>query len=113
MSAQYLDIEDVPESLQKKVHQSLAFKTGKFVWRIKFNTPMNPSTVNATNMFLTNEFGEVIKTNIRYDIPNNTIEVSPLEPYAEVLFYYLNITTKVQSKGGQKLKEPIKIKFKL
>ncbi|MBO5237150.1 MAG: Ig-like domain-containing protein [Lachnospiraceae bacterium] len=113
MAAQYLDIEDVPESLQKKVHQSLAFKTGSFVWRVKFNTPLNPATVNAANMYLTNEFGEVVKTNIRYDIANNMIEVAPLEPFTEGLFYYLNITTKVRSKGGQRLKEPIKIKFKL
>ena len=113
MAAQYLDIEDIPESLQKKVHQTLAFKTGNFVWRVRFNIPLNPSTVNAANMFLTNEFGELVKTNIRYDIENNMIEVSPLEPYAEGLFYFLNITTNVRSKGGQKLKEPVKIKFKL
>ena len=50
---------------------------------------------------------------IRYDIPNNMIEVTPLEPYTEGLFYFLNITTKVRSKGGQRLKEPVKIKFKL
>ncbi len=111
--SKYLDIEEVPETLQKKVHENLAFRTGNFVWRVKFNTPLNPSTVNATNMYLTNEFGNSIKTHIRYDIDHNIIEVTPLEPYAEGIFYYLNITTKVRSKGGQYLKEPVKIKFKL
>jgi hypothetical protein len=64
-------------------------------------------------MYLTSEFGKAIKTNIRYDIANNTIEVSPAEPYAEGVAYYLNITTKVQSKGGQNLKKPVKLRFKL
>ncbi|MBQ8983271.1 MAG: Ig-like domain-containing protein [Lachnospiraceae bacterium] len=113
MAAKYIEIEEVPEDLKRKVHQSLAFKTGNFVWRVKFTTPMNPSTVNSTNMYLTSEFGETIKTNIHYDILNNTVEVSPAEPYAEGVSYFLNITTEVQSKGGQKLKAPIKLRFKL
>ena len=33
--------------------------------------------------------------------------------YAEGVFYYLNISTKVRSRGGQQLKKPIRIKFKL
>lgn len=113
MGANYLNIEDVPESLQKKVHQSLAFRTGNFVWRVKFSTPLNPSTVNATNMYLTSEAGELLKTSIRYNVEENMIEVQPLEPYAEGVSYYLTITTKVRSKGGQRLKEPVKIKFNL
>lgn len=112
MAAQYLDIEEVPEGLQKKVHQNLAFKTGNFIWSVKFNTPMNPSTVNAANMYLTTEFGELVKTNIRYNIKNNTIEVAPLQAYESGISYYLNITTKVRSKHGQHLKKPIKVKFK-
>ncbi len=39
MAAQYLDIENVPEDLQKKVHQNLAFRTGSCVRRLKSNTP--------------------------------------------------------------------------
>lgn len=113
MARQYLEIEDVPESLEKKVKQRLAFRTGNFVWRVKFSTPLNPQTVNATTMYLTDEMGNSIKTGIRYDAKDSMIEISPLEPYAEGLFYYLNITTKVRSKGGQKLKEPIRVKFRI
>lgn len=113
MAAQYLNIEEVPETLQKKVHQNLAFKTGDFIWRVKFSTPLNPSTVNGTNMYLTSETGDMIRTDIQYDAQNNMIEVAPLEPYTEGVAYYLNITTNVRSRGGQKLKEPIRIKFKL
>jgi hypothetical protein len=113
MGSQFLQIDEVPDNLKQKVHQSLAFKTGNFVWRVKFSTQMNPSTVNAANMYLTSEFCDTLKTNIHYDIANNTVEVSPAEPYAEGITYYLNITTKVQSKGGQKLKAPVRLKFKL
>lgn len=113
MAVQYIEFGEIPDNLKQKVHQSLAFKTGNFVWKVRFSTEMKPSTVNATNMYLTNEFGESIKTNIRYDIPNNVVEVSPAEPYAEGIKYFLNITTNVQSKGGQKLKAPVKLQFKL
>ena len=113
MAAQYLEIDEVPESLKRSVHQNLAYKTGDFICKLRFTTPMNPSTVNSTNIYLTSEFGEMVKTNIRYDIANNTIEVSPAEAYTEGISYYLNITTKVQSKGGQKLKAPVKLRFKL
>lgn len=113
MATNYLKIEEVPEALQKKVHQNLAFRTGNFVWRVKFSTPLNPSTVNATNMYLTSETGELLKTDIRYDAENSMIEVQPLEPYAEGVSYYLTITTKVRSRGGQRLKELVKIKFNL
>lgn len=113
MATQFLNIQEVPEDLKRKVHQSLAFRTGNFVWRVKFTAPMNPATVNNTNIFLTDEFGKTLKTNIRYNVQDNNIEVSPGEPYAEGVGYYLNITTNVQSKGGQKLKSPIRIKFNL
>lgn len=113
MATNYLNIENVPEELESKVQQSLAFKTGSFVWRVKFNTPLKPSTVNSTNMYLTSDGGGLVKTNIRYDIENNMIEVSPLEPFAEGVTYHLNITTNVRSKGGQKLKKPVTVTFTL
>lgn len=109
----YLDIEEVPEQLQKKVRQNLKFRTGNFVWRIRFNIPLDSSTVNSSNMYVSDESNAPLKTSIRYDIENNTIEVEPLEPYARDAYYFLNITTKVKSRGGQKLKEPVKLKFKL
>ncbi len=113
MGTKYLEIEDVPENLQKKVRQNLAFRTGNFVWRVKFSTPLNPTTVNSSTMYLTSELGETLKTKIRYDVEGSMIEVEPQEPYAAGMYYYLNITTKVESRGGQKLKSPIQIKFKL
>lgn len=113
MAVQYLNIENVPADLQEKVHQNLAFRTGNFVWRVKFSTPLNPSTVNASTMYVTNEQGLPVNANIRYDTNTNMIEIEPKEAYAEGIFYYLNISSKVRSRGGQRLKDPIRIKFKL
>ena len=48
---------------------------------------------------------------LRYDATNNYIEIEPLEAYAQNESYILVITKNVESKGGQKLKNEIKLKF--
>lgn len=113
MPRQFLDIEDVPEELKAKVKQDLKFKTGIFVWRVRFNTPLDPSTVTNESMFVSTNTGERMQAKIRYDAENMQIEVEPLVPYAQDEYYYLNITTLVKSKNGQKLSKPLQIKFKL
>lgn len=111
--ANYVDIEAVSAGLEDKVSQSLKFRTGKFVWRVKFNIPLDPRTVNNVNLFVTTLGQSPLRTNIFYDSLNNTIEIEPLEAYAQQESYILNITTAVKSKGGQKLKAPIKLQFKI
>lgn len=113
MSKHILDIEDIPPHLANKVKQSLRFKTGNFVWRVRFNTPLNPKTVNNSTMYVTNSQNQKLHTHIRYDIQNELIEIEPLEPYAPNEYYNLIISADVKSKGGQTLKEPVQIKFKL
>ena len=41
------------------------------------------------------------------------IEIEGIEAYATSELYTLHITTKVKSRGGQSLKEPVQVKFKL
>ncbi len=113
MGRQFLDIEDVPEDLKTKVKQDLKFKTGIFVWRVKFNTPLDPNSVNNDTMFISSVDGKRLEAKIRYDALENQIEVEPLVPYAQDEFYYLNITTNVKSKNGQRLSKPYQIKFKI
>ena len=52
-------------------------------------------------------------TKFNYNDADMEIEVEPLEAYAKDTDYYLNITTRVKSRGGQHLKEPIQVKFRL
>lgn len=109
----YLDIESMSDGLENKVKQNLKFKTGKFIWRVKFSTPLDARTVNNVNLFVTNTNGKVLSTTIRYNAEDSVIEIEPLEAYAQHESYTLNITTKVQSRGGQKLKAPVRLQFKI
>ena len=113
MAKHILDIEDIPPSLSNKVKQNLKFKTGNFVWRVRFNIPLDPKTVNKDTMFVTNSANQKLHTSIWYNLKDEMIEIEPLEPYATNEYYYLVITTNVHSKGGQSLSEPVRIKFKL
>jgi hypothetical protein len=113
MASNYLEIETNSEELQRKIRQDIRFRTNKFVWKVKFNTPLNPKTVNNVNLFVTNQSQMMLPSYIRYDASNNTIEIEPLEPYSSTETYTLNVTTKVQSKGGKNLRAPIKINFKM
>lgn len=113
MAKHLLDIEDIPPQLANKVKQDLKFKTGNFVWRIRFNIPLDPKTVNKDTMYVTNSQNQRLGAYIRYDTKNEIIEVEPLEAYSTNELYALTITTDVKSKGGQSLKEPVQIRFKL
>lgn len=111
--ANYVDIESVSSGMENKIRQDLKFRTGKFVWRIKFNVALDPKTVNNVNLNVTTSNGSPLLTEIRYDTLNNIIEIEPLEAYAQHESYILNVTTEVKSKGGQNLKAPVQLQFKI
>jgi hypothetical protein len=113
MAPKYITIENVTGASQGRVKQSLKFKTGNFVWRIKFTAPLNPATVNNQNLYVTSMNQVPLKTNIRYDSVNNFIEIEPLEPYSKNESYLLHVTNNVMSKKGQKLSDDIIIQFKV
>lgn len=113
MVHKFLEIEEVPSKYTDKVKQDLKFKTGNFVWRVKFNTPLDPASINKESMYITDLDGTRRPAAILYDATKNQIEVEPINAYAQDVYYKLHITTKVKSKGGQHLKDPIELKFKL
>ena len=51
--ANYLEFESMSAGMENKVKQDLKFKTGNFVWKIKFNVPLDPKTVNNVNLYVT------------------------------------------------------------
>ena len=77
----YVEIEST-SGLDQAVRQSLKFKTGNFVWRVRFNTPLDPRTVNSNTMYVTSGSG-MLKVNISYDSSRNEVQIEPLEPYAK------------------------------
>lgn len=113
MASKYITIESVKGSGQSKVKQNLKFKTGSFVWRIKFTAPLNPSSVNNRNLYVTNLKQVPLQTNIRYDTVNNCIEIEPLAPYEKNESYLLHVSSNVKSKKGQNLPNDITIQFKV
>ena len=109
----YLSIEGMTEDLEGKVKQDLKYKTGNFLWKVKFNVPLDPKTVNNVNLYVTTENLSPLKTAIRYNSLENTIEIEPLEPYAQDETYILNITTNVTSLSGKAMREPQQLRFKI
>ncbi len=111
--ANYLAFESMTEGLESKVHQDMKYKTGNFIWKIRFNVPLDPKTVNNVNLYVTSLNLTPLRTAIRYNSLENEIEVEPLEPYAQNESYILNITTNVTSLGGKPLKQPLQVQFKI
>ena len=111
--ANYLEFESMSEGMEDKVKQNLKFKTGNFVWKIKFNVPLDPKTVNNVNLYVTSLNLAPLKTAIRYNSLENEIEIEPMEAYAQNESYILNITTNVKSLNGKPLKKPIQVQFKI
>lgn len=111
--AKYLELESVSDGLKSKIRQDLKYRTGNFIWKIKFNVPLDPKSVNNVNLYVTSMNLSPLKTAIRYNSLENEIEIEPLEPYAQNESYILNITTNVSSLGGKTLKKPLQVQFKI
>ena len=107
----YVDIKNVSDGYLSKVRQDLKFKTGNFVWKIFFNIPLNPATVNNQNLTVTDSSGKQLKTKISYNPDTLAIEISPQDAYAQGESYFLHINKLVESKGGQRLKDEIEVEF--
>ncbi|MBR4345229.1 MAG: hypothetical protein IKP88_21410 [Lachnospiraceae bacterium] len=109
--ANYLDIKNISDGYVGKVRQDLKFKTGNFVWKIFFNIPLNPATVNNQNLTVTDAGGKLLKTSIVYNPELQAIEISPKDAYVQGETYLLHVNKLVESKGGQRLKDEISIEF--
>lgn len=109
----FINIESIPDEMEGKVRQNLKFKTGKFIWRVKFTAPLDPASVNNKNLYVTNLDDIPLKTAIRYNSDTNEIEIEPLEAYVKDSSYVLNISRRVRSVGGQTLKSDIRLQFKV
>lgn len=109
--ANYLEIKSVTGSPDSIVKQDLKFRTGKFVWKVVFNIPLNPATVNNQNLTVFNSQGKAIETRITYNADTHAIEIEPKEAYASGETYHLKVSKLVESKGGQRLKNEIDLEF--
>ena len=104
----FVDIKSVTGGDEKLVKQDLKFRTGKFVWKVIFNIELNPATVNNQNLQVYNSQNQPVDT---YNSSTNTIEIEPKEAYSSNKVYTLHVGNRVESKGGQRLKNEITIEF--
>jgi hypothetical protein len=85
------------------------------VWRIKFNYPVDESTVIKRNIYIKNGNGEIQDITPYLDELDEKSEIiiiyPPKEGYVEGYEYTLYITTDIKSKDGRELINGIKIKF--
>lgn len=109
----FISFESIPDEMEGKVKQNLKFKTGKFVWRVKFSAPLDPATINNMNLYVTDTSNNPLKTAIHYNSETLEIEVEPLEAYAKDSSYILHISKRVRSVGGQNLKSDLSLQFKV
>ena len=99
--------------LENKVRTNIAGPSDAIYWYIRFNIPLDESTVNGKTMNVTDTEGYIMRTDISFNRKTNMIAVSPLDTYEENRFYLLNISKKVCSASGKKLRSAIHIMFKL
>ena len=100
-------------SLKKKLKIELTGPIDVIYWYIRFNTPLDETTVNERTMEVTDTDGYIMRTDITYQAKENRIVISPIDTYEEQRFYLLNISRRVRSSKGQNLKTKIHILFKL
>lgn len=110
---EYVDIKSVMGSDARLVKQDLKFRTGNFVWRVVFNIPLNPATVNNRNLAVYNAANALVDCRISYNADLRAIEIEPKEAYNTDETYTLKVSRNVESKGGQRLKNEIMLSFSI
>lgn len=110
---EYVDIKSVMGSDARLVKQDLKFRTGNFVWRVVFNIPLNPATVNNRNLAVYNASNSLVDCRISYNADLRAIEIEPKEAYNSDETYTLKVSRNVESKGGQRLKNEIMLSFSI
>lgn len=99
--------------LKNKIQTNITGNTDNIYWYIRFNIPLDESSVSEKTMSVTDTDGYIMRTDITYDTSKNMIIISPLDTYEQEVFYLLQISKKVKSRRGNKLKSQMCILFKL
>ncbi len=77
-------------------------------WTIELNQKLDSASVNEQTIYIFDDLGNLIDTNIKQ--VENTIEVTPLQPYLKSK-YYLFINDGLLSNRGVSVKESILLEF--
>ena len=113
MNSSRIRIATTDPRLKERIHTNITGNTESIYWYIRFNIPLDPSTVSHKTMGVTDTGGYIMRTDITYDSSMNRIVISPLDTYEQNRYYLLRVSRKVRSGRGQRLKTQINILFKL
>jgi hypothetical protein len=83
-------------------------------WTIKFNLPVDFSSVNDKNVYITNQKEKLIPTKVKAATDKKSITVSPqqhFEGYEQGMTNYLYISKNIRSEKERNLKNNIKVPF--
>lgn len=108
-----IKVSTTTPGLDRKIKIDVKEKSDMIYWHIKFNIPLDPSTVSENTMNVTDTGGYIMKTSISYNKGADRISISPKDSYQQNRFYLLNISKAVKSERGNHLKSEIHILFKL
>lgn len=80
-------------------------------YTVKFNYPIQEQTINEENIYVKMANGDKVPVNLVLSADKKEIEVTPTKGSYIEGTYSLNITTKVETEGGNKLSEDKKCYF--
>lgn len=81
-------------------------------WSVKFNSPLNPETVNNKNIVVTDSTDKVVPVTISLGSNGSTVIISSrVSGYEPNKKYNLSISTDIQSTSGKRLSSPLKMQF--
>lgn len=82
------------------------------MWEVRFNKPLDKSTVTANNIYVTDGKTQH-KTTLKLAGDGSTLQVSPNVPYEVGKPYMLKITKDVKSNDGKVLTESVEFPFQI
>lgn len=98
--------------LSKNFEANKIVSTDK-IWNIKFNIPLNESTINKNNIYVyDNNFKYKNDIGLIYDNDKKIVQVIPKTDYEDNSTYYLHIKKGIQSLSGDSLKEEKVMEFR-
>ncbi|MHC6181358.1 Ig-like domain-containing protein [Clostridium sp. JNZ X4-2] len=81
-------------------------------WTVKFNTDLDPSTVNDGNITVTDSKNNKVPVAVSIGSNGSTVLISPeVSGYAPGEKYYVTIGQNVESMSGKRLSNPLKMEF--
>lgn len=102
--------------LKEGAYGSLEDKTGvapSKEWTVKFNMPLDPSSVNNQTIYVVDEWGYPVDVELTLGEDSCNVVIKPVTPYREGHKYELIISKELRGASGEALKQPMRMRFSI